>query len=89
MPKTLRSSRRRSARLALAAPCGAAGSRQPPRKQPLSRLTPTSKTLNGHLSHPRDSFGNIVYVSGKGPGTGFHRASRSQPKNVLDQIESP
>ena len=33
------------------------------------------------------SFGNIVYVSGKGPGTAFKGDITAQTKNVLDQIE--
>jgi 2-iminobutanoate/2-iminopropanoate deaminase len=75
--------------LALAAPVAAQQApAQPPRKQVYRRLTPTSKTLNGQpLYSPELSFGNIVYVSGKGPGTGFTGDIKAQTKNVLDQIE--
>ena len=52
------------------------------------KLTPTSKTVNGQpLYSPELSFGNMVYVSGKGPGTGFKGDITAQTKNVLDQIE--
>jgi 2-iminobutanoate/2-iminopropanoate deaminase len=75
--------------LALAAPVAAQQApAQPPRKQIYRRLTPTSKTLNGQpLYSPELSFGNMVYVSGKGPGTGFTGDIKAQTKNVLDQIE--
>ena len=75
--------------LALAAPVAAQQApAQPPRKQVYRRLTPTSKTLNGQpLYSPELSFGNMVYVSGKGPGTGFTGDIKAQTKNVLDQIE--
>jgi len=52
------------------------------------RLTPTSKTFNSQpLYSPELSFGNLVFVSGKGPGTGFSGDIKAQTKNVLDQIE--
>jgi 2-iminobutanoate/2-iminopropanoate deaminase len=75
--------------LALAAPVAAQQApAQPLRKQVYRRLTPTSKTLNGQpLYSPELSFGNMVYVSGKGPGTGFTGDIKAQTKNVLDQIE--
>jgi 2-iminobutanoate/2-iminopropanoate deaminase len=75
--------------LALAAPVAAQQApAQPPRKQVYRRLTPTSKTLKGQpLYSPELSFGNMVYVSGKGPGTGFTGDIKAQTKNVLDQIE--
>ena len=75
--------------LALAAPVAAQQApAQPPRKQVYRKLTPTSKTLNGQpLYSPELSFGNMVYVSGKGPGTGFTGDIKAQTKNVLDQIE--
>jgi 2-iminobutanoate/2-iminopropanoate deaminase len=75
--------------LALAAPVAAQQApAQPPRKQVYRKLTPTSKTLNGTpLYSPELSFGNMVYVSGKGPGTGFTGDIKAQTKNVLDQIE--
>lgn len=75
--------------LALAAPAGAAQpSSDPPRKKAYRDLTPTSKTVEGRpLYSPELSFGNLVFVSGKGPGTGFKPDIRAQTKNVLDQIE--
>lgn len=73
--------------LALAAPVSAPPTEQP-RKQVYRRLTPTSKTVNGQpLYSPELSFGNLVFVSGKGPGTGFQGGVTEQTKNVLDQIE--
>lgn len=75
--------------LALTAP-GAAAQRAPeaPRKKAYRDLTPTSKTVEGRpLYSPELSFGNFVFVSGKGPGTGFKGDIRAQTKNVLDQIE--
>jgi 2-iminobutanoate/2-iminopropanoate deaminase len=63
-------------------------SAQRPRKEVYRRLTPTSKTVNGQpLYSPELSFGNMVFVSGKGPGTGFVGDIKAQTKNVLDQIE--
>jgi 2-iminobutanoate/2-iminopropanoate deaminase len=74
--------------LALAAPMAAQTPTEPPRKQVYRKLTPTSKTVNGQpLYSPELSFGNMVYVSGKGPGTGFSGDIKAQTKNVLDQIE--
>src|SRR3954467_4604141 len=61
---------------------------QPPKKEIYRRLTPTSKTFNNQpLYSPEVSFGNLVFVSGKGPGTGFTGDIKAQTKNVLDQIE--
>jgi len=63
-------------------------SAQPPKKEIYRRLTPTSKTFNNQpLYSPEVSFGNLVFVSGKGPGTGFTGDIKAQTKNVLDQIE--
>jgi 2-iminobutanoate/2-iminopropanoate deaminase len=75
--------------LALAAPASARQtSAQPPRKEVYRKITPTSKTVAGRpLYSPELSFGNMVYVSGKGPGTGFAGDIKAQTKNVLDQIE--
>jgi 2-iminobutanoate/2-iminopropanoate deaminase len=75
--------------LALGAPAAKAQrGAQAPRKRVYRRLTPTSKTVNGQpLYSPELSFGNTVYVSGKGPGTGFTGDITAQTKNVLDQIE--
>jgi 2-iminobutanoate/2-iminopropanoate deaminase len=75
--------------LAIAAPVAARQTpTEPPRKQAYRKLTPTSKTVKGQpLYSPELSFGNMVYVSGKGPGTGFSGDIKAQTKNVLDQIE--
>jgi enamine deaminase RidA (YjgF/YER057c/UK114 family) len=60
----------------------------PPRKKVYRKLTPTSKTVNGQpLYSPELSFGNLVFVSGKGPGADFKGGITAQTKNVLDQIE--
>jgi 2-iminobutanoate/2-iminopropanoate deaminase len=59
-----------------------------PRKEVYRKLTPTSKTVEGRpLYSPELSFGNMVFVSGKGPGTNFKGDITAQTKNVLDQIE--
>jgi 2-iminobutanoate/2-iminopropanoate deaminase len=61
---------------------------QPPRKQVYRKLTPTSKTVEGRpLYSPELSFGNMVFVSGKGPGANFKGDITAQTRNVLDQIE--
>ena len=75
--------------LALASPAAAAQtSAAPPRKKVFRKLTPTSKTFNGQpLYSPELSFGNLVFVSGKGPGADFKGDITAQTKNVLDQIE--
>ena len=74
--------------LALTAPVAAQTPTEPPRKQVYRKLTPTSKTVNGQpLYSPELSYGNMVFVSGKGPGTGFTGDIKAQTKNVLDQIE--
>jgi enamine deaminase RidA (YjgF/YER057c/UK114 family) len=76
--------------LALAAPAAAAAPQSPqtPSKKVYRPTTPTSKTVNGQpLYSPELSFGNLVFVSGKGPGTGFSGDIKAQTKNVLDQIE--
>jgi 2-iminobutanoate/2-iminopropanoate deaminase len=91
MPKNTRRTFLTSAvpALALAAPAAKLqrGSRAPG-KRVYRKLTPTSKTVNGQpLYSPELSFGNIVYVSGKGPGTNFKGDITAQTKNVLDQIE--
>jgi 2-iminobutanoate/2-iminopropanoate deaminase len=63
-------------------------SAQSAKKEIYRRLTPTSKTFNNQpLYSPEVSFGNLVFVSGKGPGTGFTGDIKAQTKNVLDQIE--
>ena len=52
------------------------------------KLTPTSKTFNGQpLYSPELSFGDLIFVSGKGPGADFKGDITAQTKNVLDQIE--
>lgn len=75
--------------LALAAPRPQAPpAGQGPVKKVYRKLTPTSKTVKGQpLYSPELSFGNTVYVSGKGPGTNFKGDITAQTKNVLDQIE--
>ena len=75
--------------LAFAGPASAAqAAAQPPTKKVFRRLTPTSKMFNGQpLYSPELSFGNLVFVSGKGPGTDFKGDITAQTKNVLDQIE--
>ncbi len=75
--------------LALTAPAPPARqSSGAPRKKAYRTLTPTSKTVEGKpLYSPELSFGNLVFVSGKGPGTGFKGDIQAQTKNVLDQIE--
>jgi 2-iminobutanoate/2-iminopropanoate deaminase len=75
--------------LGLAAPAAIAQtSAQPPRKKAYRQITPTSKTVNGQpLYSPELSFGNLVFVSGKGPGADFKGDIKAQTKSVLDQIE--
>ena len=75
--------------LAIAAPLLArqAGS-QAPGKKVYRRITPTSKTFKGQpLYSPEVSFGNLVFVSGKGAGVNAKGDITEQTKNVLDQIE--
>jgi reactive intermediate/imine deaminase len=60
---------------------------QAPRKEVYRKLTPTSKTVEGRpLYSPELSFGNLVFVSGKGPGQNFKGDIKAQTTNVLDQI---
>jgi 2-iminobutanoate/2-iminopropanoate deaminase len=64
------------------------GAAQPARKRVYRKLTPTSKTFNGQpLYSPELSFGNLVFVSGKGAGTNATGDVTAQTTNVLDQIE--
>src|SRR5687767_1151323 len=64
------------------------GAAQPARKTVYRKLTPTSKTFKGQpLYSPELSFGNLVFVSGKGAGTDGKGDITEQTKNVLDQIE--
>ena len=82
---------------ALAAPAAASPARgaaqapatgAKPVKRVYRKITPTSKTVKGQpLYSPEVSFGNLVFVSGKGPGVGFKGDIRAQTTNVLDQIE--
>jgi enamine deaminase RidA (YjgF/YER057c/UK114 family) len=61
---------------------------QPARKRVYRKLTPTSKTFAGQpLYSPELSFGNLVFVSGKGAGVDAKGDITDQTKNVLDQIE--
>ena len=80
--------------LAAAVPAAALGSpavRQaaaPARKRVYRKLTPTSKTYAGQpLYSPEVSFGNLVFVSGKGAGVNAAGDVTAQTANVLDQIE--
>ena len=75
--------------MALAVPVAAAQTPAPvARKKVYRKITPTSKTFNGQpLYSPEVSFGNLVFVSGKGPGADFKGGVTAQTKNVLDQIE--
>jgi reactive intermediate/imine deaminase len=78
--------------LALTAPTAAAvqetSSAQATRKRVYRKLTPTSVTLKGQpLYSPELSFGNLVFVSGKGAGVKATGDIQAQTKNVLDQIE--
>jgi 2-iminobutanoate/2-iminopropanoate deaminase len=77
--------------LAVAAPAPvrqARGASQPPVKKAYRKLTPTSVTVKGApLYSPELSFGNMLFVSGKGPGKDFKGNITEQTKNVLDQIE--
>jgi enamine deaminase RidA (YjgF/YER057c/UK114 family) len=77
-----------AAALAMALAVPAAAQSPAPRKEAYRKLTPTSKTVNGQpLYSPELSFGNLVFLSGKGPGQGFKGDITAQTKNVLDQIE--
>lgn len=72
--------------IALATPAAAAA--QPAGKRVYRKLTPTSKTFKGQpLYSPEVSFGNLVFVSGKGAGVDAKGDITAQTKNVLDQIE--
>jgi 2-iminobutanoate/2-iminopropanoate deaminase len=76
--------------VALAAAPAAArqGAGQPARKRVYRTLTPTSKTFKGQpLYSPELSFGNLVFVSGKGAGVDAKGDITDQTKTVLDQIE--
>ena len=74
--------------MALIVTLAAQGSAPLPRKEVYRKLTPTSKTVEGRpLYSPELSFGNMVFVSGKGPGTNFKGDITAQTRNVLDQIE--
>ena len=76
-----------AAAIAAPASAGQAGS-SPPRKRVYRKLTPTSKTFEGQpLYSPELSFGNLVFVSGKGGGTDAKADITSQTRSVLDQIE--
>jgi 2-iminobutanoate/2-iminopropanoate deaminase len=74
--------------LAAATPAAARQGTPPARKRVYRKLTPTSKTFNGQpLYSPEVSFGNLVFVSGKGAGTDAKGDITAQTANVLDQIE--
>src|SRR5687768_16028829 len=58
------------------------------RKRVYRKVTPTSMTLKGQqLYSPELSFGNLVFVSGKGGGRNNTGDIQAQTKSVLDQIE--
>ena len=77
-----------SAQAPAQAPRPVAGQAEPARKKVYRKLTPTSVTVAGNpLYSPEVSFGNLVFVSGKGPGTAFKGDITAQTKNVIDQIE--
>jgi 2-iminobutanoate/2-iminopropanoate deaminase len=66
----------------------AGGGAQAPRKRVYRKITPTSKTFKGQpLYSPELSFGNLVFVSGKGAGVNATGDITAQTRNVLDQIE--
>ena len=76
--------------VALAAAATPAAARQggAARKRVYRKLTPTSKTFKGQpLYSPELSFGNLVFVSGKGGGTDAKGDITAQTTTVLDQIE--
>jgi 2-iminobutanoate/2-iminopropanoate deaminase len=74
--------------LAGTAPARAQQSAPGARKRVYRKLTPTSKTFNGQpLYSPELSFGNLVFVSGKGAGTDAKGDITAQTAAVLDQIE--
>ena len=69
---------------------GRRGARQAhgPQKKIYRKLTPTSMTVKGQpLYSPELSFGNLVFVSGKGAGVKATGDIEAQTKTVLDQIE--
>lgn len=71
-----------------AAPAVAQAAAQAPVKKTYRKITPTSKTFKGQqLYSPELSFGNLVFVSGKGAGVNAAGDITAQTKNVLDQIE--
>jgi 2-iminobutanoate/2-iminopropanoate deaminase len=75
--------------LAMATPSAqTAGGGQAPRKRVYRKITPTSKTFKGQpLYSPEVTFGNLVFVSGKGAGVNATGDVTAQTRNVLDQIE--
>ena len=77
--------------VALAAAPAAAqqgGATPPARKRVYRQFTPTSKAFKGQpLYSPELSFGNLVFVSGKGAGANATGDVTAQTTNVLDQIE--
>lgn len=92
MPKTRRAFLTTAAATAAAAvPVAArqAPTAGPPlRKRTYRKITPTSKTFAGQpLYSPELTFGNLVFVSGKGGGVDAKGDITEQTKTVLDQIE--
>jgi enamine deaminase RidA (YjgF/YER057c/UK114 family) len=76
--------------LAVATPAAANPSQnaQGPQKKVYRKLSPSSMTVKGQpLYSPELSFGNLVFVSGKGAGVKATGDIEAQTKTVLDQIE--
>ena len=60
----------------------------PVKKRVYRKLSPTSITVKSEpLYSPELSFGNLVFVSGKGAGVNSKGDIKAQTKSVLDQIE--
>jgi enamine deaminase RidA (YjgF/YER057c/UK114 family) len=91
MPKNTRRNFLGAAPLLMAVPLAGgqpAPAAQRPRKKVFRTITPTSKTVSGRpLYSPEVSFGNTVYVSGKGGGPAAPGDIKAQTRSVLDQIE--
>jgi enamine deaminase RidA (YjgF/YER057c/UK114 family) len=76
--------------LAVAAPAAASPRQKPEpvRKRTYRKTTATSMTFKGRqLYSPELSFGNLVFVSGKGGGVNAKGNVTEQTRHVLDQIE--
>ncbi len=75
--------------VALTAPLsGQTAASAPAVKRVYRKSTPTSKTFAGQpLYSPELSFGNLVFVSGKGGGASAAADITAQTASVLDQID--